>query len=65
MLIRNEAELRKYAARRPGTADALSRWAELAKQANWQNLAQTRRIFPHADQVCECTVCNCSALRER
>ena len=58
MLVINEGMLRAYAARRPKAAEALRRWAELTKQANWKNLAQTRQTFPHADQVCECTVFN-------
>lgn len=58
MQIRNEAKLREYAASHPEASDALRRWAELTKQAGWQNLAQARQTFPHADQVYECTVFN-------
>lgn len=58
MLIRNEAKLSEYVAHHPEAAEALRRWAELTKQAYWRSLAETRRTFPHADQVCECTVFN-------
>jgi mRNA interferase HigB len=58
VLIRNEPQLKKYAASYPDAADALRRWAELTKRAAWRNLAETRQIFPHADQVCECAVFN-------
>ncbi len=58
MRITNDAELTKYAAKHPEAANSLRRWSELTQSSSWRNLAETRRTFPHADAVCECTVFN-------
>src|SRR5689334_4900299 len=29
----------------------LEEWLELVEEAEWQNLAETRRVFPHADEI--------------
>jgi len=38
---------RQYAAARP----ALATWLQRTRAASWANLAETRRTFPHADEV--------------
>lgn len=35
----------------PNLKHCLTHWYNIAKRATWQNLAQTRKTFPHADQV--------------
>jgi len=43
--------LRTYAVRFPKAARPLDDWARLTLSAAWKNLVETRRSFPHADQV--------------
>ena len=43
----------------------LRAWYKVANRASWQNLAQTRRDFPHADLVGECTVFNIGGNKYR
>ena len=43
--------LRHYASRFPKADRALNDWARLVLAGAWQNLVETRRMFPHADQV--------------
>lgn len=49
-LIKRTA-LREYARRFPKAAGPLEGWARLALSAAWNNLVDTRKTFPHADQV--------------
>lgn len=58
MKIVNEAGLAEAARKHPEAANSLRRWSELTRASSWRNLAETRRTFPHADSVCECTVFN-------
>ena len=43
--------LRHYATRFPKATRPLDNWARLVVSGAWHNLAETRRMFPHADQV--------------
>ena len=43
--------LRHYASRFPKANRALNDWAQMVLSGKWQNLVETRRMFPHADQV--------------
>jgi len=43
--------LRHYAARFPKAGRPLDHWARLVLSGAWQNLVETRRMFPHADQA--------------
>jgi mRNA interferase HigB len=43
--------LREYAQRFPKAAKPLREWARLTLSAAWKNLVETRKTFPHADQV--------------
>lgn len=38
--------------------EPLDRWYKLARKARWQNLAEVRQDYPHADLVGRCTVFN-------
>ena len=40
-----------YASRFPKANRALNDWAQMVLSGKWQNLVETRRMFPHADQV--------------
>ena len=35
---------------------SLLRWYKIPLVADWRSLADVRRVFPHADQVYDCTV---------
>jgi mRNA interferase HigB len=43
--------LREYARRFPRAATPLDTWSRLTRSAAWGGLVDTRRTFPHADQV--------------
>jgi len=43
--------LRHYASRFPKADRGLNDWARLVLAGAWQNFVETRRMFPHADQV--------------
>ena len=43
--------LRQYATRFPKAVRPLDDWARLAVSGAWQNFVETRRMFPHADQI--------------
>lgn len=51
MRLIKRATLREYARRFPKAAGPLDDWARLALSAAWKNLVDTRKTFPHADQV--------------
>jgi mRNA interferase HigB len=43
--------LREYARRFPKADTPLQNWAQLTLSAAWKHLMDTRKTFPHADQV--------------
>jgi len=43
--------LLEFGRRFPKAAKALDDWTRLTLAAKWQNLVETRRSYPHADQV--------------
>lgn len=43
--------LREHARRFPKASAPLDDWARIALSAAWKNLVDTRKTFPHADQV--------------
>ena len=51
MRLIKRTTLREYARRFPKAATTLDAWARLAFSAAWKNLVDTRKTFPHADQV--------------
>jgi mRNA interferase HigB len=51
MRLIKRTTLREYARRFPKAATPLDDWARLALSAAWENLVDTRKTFPHADQV--------------
>ena len=40
-----------WAAQYPDAAERLSAWLKNATLATWRNLAEVRRVYPHADPV--------------
>jgi mRNA interferase HigB len=51
-------KLREFWQRHPDAEEPLRRWYKIATKARWQNLADTRRDFPHADLAGVCTIFN-------
>lgn len=51
MRLIKRTTLREFARRFPKAATALDAWARLALSAAWKTLVDTRKTFPHADQV--------------
>ena len=51
MRLIKRSTLRHYASRFPKADRALNDWARLVLSGTWQSPVETRRMFPHADQV--------------
>lgn len=49
MRIITRKRLREFAKRYPDAADALQKWGQVVREANWQSLQDVRRVYPHAD----------------
>jgi mRNA interferase HigB len=50
--------IREFWQQHPDAEEPLRRWYRIATRAQWQNLADTRRDFPHADLAGICTIFN-------
>ena len=62
MRIIARGRLTEYNRAYPDAGSALRAWFTITLKANWQNLAEVRRDFPHADLVGQhCTVFNIRA----
>ena len=51
MRIITRRRLADYARLHPDAATALRVWTTMVRHAAWRSLAETRRDFPHADEV--------------
>ena len=51
MRLIKRSTLRHYTRRFPKAGRPLEDWARLVLAGAWKNLVETRRMFPHADQV--------------
>jgi mRNA-degrading endonuclease HigB of HigAB toxin-antitoxin module len=49
--IVSKRPLRKFWEKHADAQQPLEDWWKITKHANWHNLAETRRNFPHADQL--------------
>jgi mRNA interferase HigB len=63
--IISKKSLRGFWAKHPDAQQPLEDWWKIARHASWQNLAETRRDFPHADPVGACTVFNIGGNKYR
>jgi mRNA interferase HigB len=43
--------VKNWAAAFPDAAESLAAWLKNANEARWRNLAEVRRVYPHADLV--------------
>lgn len=51
MRVIKRKTLAAFGARHADARAALEHWFRLTSAAEWKNLAETRRVFPHADEV--------------
>jgi mRNA interferase HigB len=51
MRVIKPTRIKQYALQYPDAAEALMNWLEHTELADWQNLADVRRMFPHADPI--------------
>jgi mRNA interferase HigB len=65
MHIISRKRLRRFWERHSGAQAPLEDWWRIAKAATWKNLAETRRTFPLADAVGNCTVFNIGGNKYR
>ncbi|MGH9903397.1 MAG: type II toxin-antitoxin system HigB family toxin [Pyrinomonadaceae bacterium] len=50
--------IRQFVTLHPDSESALTAWYKIARKARWRNLAEVRRVYPHADTVGRYTVFN-------
>ena len=58
MRIISKRKLREFWEKHPDAKDPLLDWYNVTRKASWQNLADARESFRHADPVGDCTVFN-------
>ncbi|MHB8462491.1 MAG: type II toxin-antitoxin system HigB family toxin [Vulcanimicrobiaceae bacterium] len=58
MRIISKRRLREFWSDHPDAKEPLEAWYRVAKYAAWRNLAETRAVYPHADNVKGYTVFN-------
>ena len=51
MRVITRKRVREFAQRHPDAAEALAKWYRLLREAEWGNLQDVRRVYPHADTV--------------
>src|ERR1700674_4007785 len=51
MRIISRNRLREFAERHADAAEPLEKWYRLFREAEWENLQDVRRVYPHADTV--------------
>lgn len=65
MHVISKKPLREFWAKHPDAQQPLEDWWKIASHARWQNLAEKRKDFPHADPVGACTVFNIGGNKYR
>jgi mRNA interferase HigB len=56
--IISKRKLREFWEKHPDAKEPLLDWYNVTRKASWQNLAEVRESFRHADPVGDCTVFN-------
>jgi mRNA interferase HigB len=56
--IISKRKLREFWEKHPDAKEPLLDWYNVTRKATWQNLAEVRESFRHADPVGDCTVFN-------
>ena len=65
MRVISKAAITEFSAGRKDALEPLLFWYRIAKRAQWQNLAQARADFPHADAAGMFTVFNIAGNKYR
>ena len=65
MRVISRRALREFWEEYPDSEQPLRDWFKITSKAEWCNLAETRRDYPHADLVGACTVFNVAGNRYR
>lgn len=65
MRVISRKALVEFAAKHPDAAEPLDNWYRRTSKALWNNLAEVRRDYPHADLVGQCTIFNISGNKYR
>ena len=54
-----------FVTKHPPAAEPLDNWYRRARKARWQNLAEVKADYPHADLARKCTVFNIGGNKYR
>lgn len=65
MHVISKKMLRKFWEKHPDAEKPLSDWYRVARKANWNDLANTKRDFAHADLAGICTIFNIGGNKYR
>lgn len=65
MHIITKKRLQEFWEKHPDSEVSLKNWYKVTKKANWENLADTRKDFRHADLAGVCTIFNISGNKYR
>ena len=65
MRIISRRALKEFWEKHPDSEGPLRDWYKITNKAQWNNLADTRRDYPHADLVGACTIFNIAGNRYR
>lgn len=65
MHIITKKRLQEFWEKHPDSENALKTWYKITKKANWENLADVREDFSHADLAGVCTIFNIGGNKYR
>lgn len=65
MHVISRKKLREFAEEHQDAEEPLDAWYRVAKRATWENFAELREIYPHADLVNDFTVFNIGGNKYR
>ena len=65
MHVITRKRLNEFAEKHPDAKSSLARWYRIMRKRRFQNFAQLRETFPHADQVEKFTVFNIGGNKVR
>lgn len=65
MRIISYKAIREFAAKYPDAKEPLDKWYDAAEKANWKNITDVKKEFPHADAIGSCTCFNIGGNKYR
>lgn len=65
MNVISRKALRDYGGKHADAYEPLDVWYRRARKAEWKNITEVRKDYPHADAVGECTVFNIAGNKYR